>query len=112
MNEPIDPKASYVGIYEEAKARIELEIKLPQLVNKGKRRIEKLKTSSTPVMLIEGKREDVEEPGEDEELEKEEEITKNKGKVIITKPPNPSTIVFTKRSRKKVDKEGSDVIFN
>ena len=37
---------------------------------------------------------------------------KKKGKVIITKPPKPSTVVFTRRSRKKIDKEGSDVIFN
>lgn len=34
------------------------------------------------------------------------------GKVIITKPPKPSTTVFTRRSsKKKVDKEGGDVIF-
>ena len=32
--------------------------------------------------------------------------------MIITKPPKPSTAVFIRRSRKKDDKEGSDVIFN
>lgn len=29
INEPVDLKASYFGTYDEAKARIELEIKLP-----------------------------------------------------------------------------------
>ena len=29
VNELVDPKATYFGIYDEAKARIELEIKLP-----------------------------------------------------------------------------------
>ena len=29
VNEPVDPKAPYFGTYEGAKARIELEIKLP-----------------------------------------------------------------------------------
>ena len=29
INEPVDPKAPYFGTYDEAKARIELEIKLP-----------------------------------------------------------------------------------
>ena len=66
MNEPIDPKAPYFRIYDEAKARIELEIKLPQEVNKGKRRIAKLK-SSTPYMLIEGKGENVDEAEDEEE---------------------------------------------
>ena len=60
-------------------------------------------------MLTKGKGEDVEEAKDEEELEKEEEIVKKKGKVIITKPPKWSTIVFTRRSRKKVDKEGGDV---
>ena len=63
-------------------------------------------------MLTEGKEEDVEEVEDEEELEKEEEPVKKKGKMIITKPQKPSTIVFTRRSRKKVDEEGSDVIFN
>lgn len=29
VNEPIDPKATYFGTYDQAKAKIELEIKLP-----------------------------------------------------------------------------------
>ena len=55
VNELVDPKAPYFGNYEEEKARIKLDIKLPQVVNKCKRRIEKLKTSSTPLMLTKGK---------------------------------------------------------
>ena len=39
LNDPVDPKLPYFGTYEEAKARIELEIKLPQVVDKGKKRI-------------------------------------------------------------------------
>ena len=42
INEPIDPKAPYFGTYDEAKARIELSIKLPQAVNKGRKRMEKM----------------------------------------------------------------------
>ena len=91
--------------------RIELEIKLPHVVNKGKRRIAKLKTSA-PLMLTERKGDDVEEAEDEEESKKEEELVKKKGKVIITKPPKPSKTVFTRRSRKKANKEGSDVIFN
>ena len=82
------------------------------MVNKGKRRIEKLRTTRTPLMLTEGKGEDVEESEDEEELEKEEEPVRKKGKVIITKPPKPSIAVFTRRFRKKAGKEGSDVIFN
>ena len=32
--------------------------------------------------------------------------------MIITKPSKPSTVVFSRRSRKKVDKEGGDIIFS
>ena len=63
-------------------------------------------------MLIKGKGEDVEQVEDEEESEKEEESVRNKGKVIITKPPKPSTAVFTRRSRKKAGKECSDAIFN
>ena len=102
-------KLHFFGTYDEAKAMIELEIKLPQVVNKGKRSIAKLKTS-TPLPLIEGKGED--EEVEDKEKLEEEEPLKKKGKVIITKPTKTSTIVFRRRaSRKKLDKEGEDVIF-
>ena len=102
VNEPVDPKAPLFGTYDEAKARIELQINLPHAVNKGKRKISKLKTASTPLTDTEGKGED------EEESKKEEEPVKKKGKVIITKPPNLSTAVFTRRSRKK----GSEVVFS
>ena len=88
VNQPVDPKSPYFGTYEVAKARIELEIKLPQEINKGKRRIAKMK-SSTHLMLTKDKGEDVEEVEDDEESEEEEEPMKKKGKVIITKPPKP-----------------------
>ena len=42
INVPDDPKAPYFGTYEEAKARIELNIKLPQVVNKGRKRMAKM----------------------------------------------------------------------
>ena len=109
INEIVDPKVAYFGTYDEAKARIELEIKLPQVVNKGKKRIAKLKNSST-LLLTKGKGED--EEVEDEEKSEEEEPLKKKGKVIITKPSNTSIVVFTRKaSRKKEDNEGGDIIF-
>ena len=54
----VDPKAPYLGNYEEAKTRIELRIKLPQAVNKGRKRMAKMQTS-TPLMLTNGKGEDI-----------------------------------------------------
>lgn len=42
LHEPVDPKAIYFSTYYEAKARIELEIKLPQVINKGRKRVEKI----------------------------------------------------------------------
>ena len=74
VNKLVDPKETYFGIYDEAKAKIELEIKLPQTVNKGKKRIAKRKKIST-LLLIEGKGED--EEAEDEEKLEEEEPLKN-----------------------------------
>ena len=98
INEPIDPKAIYFGTYDEEKARIELEIKLPQAVSKGKKRIAKLKTSST-LLLTEGKGEDIEEgEAKYEEKSEEEESLKKKGKVIITIPTKLSTNEFTRRT--------------
>ena len=107
INEHVDPKATYFDTYDKAKARIELEVKLPQVVNKGKKRIAKLKTSTT-LLLTKGKGEDEEEKDE-EKLEDEEQL-KKKGKVIITKTVKTSTIVFTRRSsKKKEEKEGGDI---
>ena len=51
------------------------------------------------------------EDAKDEEELEEEEPLKKKGKVIITKPSKPSTIMFTRRLRKKSDKGGVDIIF-
>lgn len=42
LNEHVDPKATYFTTYDEAKTRIELEIKLPQAINKGRKRVEKI----------------------------------------------------------------------
>ena len=52
------------------------------------------------------------EEAEDEKESKKEEPLKKKGKVIITKPTKSSTIVFTRGSQKKFDKEGGDIIFS
>ena len=110
ISEPIDPRAPHFGTYDEAKARIELKIKLPQAVNKGNRRIAKLK-SNTPLILTKSKGEDIDEVEDEDESKEEEEPLKKKGKVIITKPPKPYTIVFTRRTRNKVGEESSSVIF-
>ena len=87
VNEPAIPNIPSFGTYEEAKKRIELSIKIPQEINRGKKRVEKLRTAEGPLMLTKGKGEDEEEKSdEDDESEKEEEPPKKKGKVIITKP--------------------------
>lgn len=69
LNESVDPKAPHFGTYEEAKERIELEIKLPQVVNKGRKRIAKLKQASSTLLLIEGKGDDIEEDEAEDEVE-------------------------------------------
>ena len=111
INEPLNPKAAYFGTQEEAKAMIELKIKTPQAVNKGKKRISKMQ-NKTPLLLTKGKGEDVkdDEEIEQQESEEEEEPLKEKGKVTITKPAK--IVVLSRRSyRKKNNKEGEDVIF-
>ena len=104
INELVDHKASYFGTYDETKTRIELEIKLTQAVNKGKKIIAKLKTCST--LLLTKRKGEYEKVEDEEELEEEEPLNK-KGKVIITKPAKSSTAVFTRRSsrRKLIRKE-------
>ena len=68
LNEPIDPKSTYFGTYDEAKARIEIEIKLPLFVSKGKKRIAKLRQTSSTLLLTECKGDDViEDDAKDEE---------------------------------------------
>ncbi|GLJ44489.1 hypothetical protein SUGI_0933660 [Cryptomeria japonica] len=75
------PNTPAFGTYDEAKARIELEIKLPKAITSTKRKTAK-ETEET-----------------EEESEEEVETPKKKGKVVITKP-KPKTVVFTRRTRK------------
>ncbi|GLJ18491.1 hypothetical protein SUGI_0328210 [Cryptomeria japonica] len=75
------PNTPAFGTYDEAKARIELEIKLPKAITSTKRKAAK----------------EIEETGE--ESEEEAETQKKKGKLVITKP-KPKTAVFTRRTRK------------
>ena len=56
LNKLVDPKATYFGTYDEAKERIELEIKLRQAIKKGKKRIAKLRQASSTLLLTKGKR--------------------------------------------------------
>lgn len=67
MNEPIDPKAPIFRTYDESKTRIELQIKIPQAISRGKKRVSKLKTVEAPLMLTKVKGEDKEESKNEEE---------------------------------------------
>ena len=86
LNETMDPKATYFGTYDEAKARIELQIKLSQIVNKGRKRVEKIlkrtKKVGSPLMLSKGKGDDIKEDhvedDEEESKTREEEPLKKK----------------------------------
>ena len=98
------PKIPPFGTYEEAKKRIELSIKIPQAIKRGKKRVAKIKIAEGPLMLIEGKGED-----DDDESKKEEDPPKKKGKVIINKPQKKPTIVFTRRTSK--GKKDSEPVF-
>lgn len=40
INEPINPKAIYFGTYEEAKDRITVEIKIPQILKRGRKTVD------------------------------------------------------------------------
>ncbi|GLJ43221.1 hypothetical protein SUGI_0897380 [Cryptomeria japonica] len=90
INEPAIPNTPAFGTYDEAKARIELEIKLPKAITSTKRKAAK----------------ETEETGE--ESEEEAETPKKKGKVVITKP-KLKTAVFTRRTRK--GQKESEVVF-
>ncbi|GLJ37737.1 hypothetical protein SUGI_0766750 [Cryptomeria japonica] len=81
------PNTPAFGTYDEAKARIELEIKLPKAITSTKRKAAK---------------------ETEEESEEEAETPKKKGKVVITKP-KPKTAVFTRRTRK--GQKESKVVF-
>ena len=74
LNEPMDPKATCFCTYDESKDRIQLEIKLPQAINKGKKWIEKMRQTSSTLILIEGKGDDVIE----DDVQDEEDETKSK----------------------------------
>ncbi|GLJ51722.1 hypothetical protein SUGI_1099190 [Cryptomeria japonica] len=84
------PNTPAFGTYDEAKARIELEIKLPKAITSTKRKVAK-ETEET-----------------EEESEEEAETPKKKGKVVITKP-KLKTAVFTRRTRK--GQKESEVVF-
>ncbi|GLJ40000.1 hypothetical protein SUGI_0818500 [Cryptomeria japonica] len=84
------PNTPAFGTYDEAKARIELEIKLPKAITSTKRKAAK-ETEET-----------------EEESKEEAETPKKKGKVVITKP-KPKTAVFTRRTRK--GQKESKVVF-
>ncbi|GLJ30911.1 hypothetical protein SUGI_0615370 [Cryptomeria japonica] len=89
INEPAIPNTPAFGTYDEAKARIELEIKLPKAITSTKRKAAKIEET-------------------EEESEEEAETPKKKGKVVITKP-KPKTAVFTRRTRK--GQKESKVVF-
>lgn len=59
--------------YDEAKAKIELEINLPQAVSKRKKRIGKLRQTSSTLLLMEGKGDDVIEDEVDDVKDEEDE---------------------------------------
>lgn len=61
VNELANPNLPTLGTYEEAKKRIELSIKIPQNLSRGKKRVSKLKIVEGPLMLTKGKGEDEEE---------------------------------------------------
>ena len=110
VNEPAIPNIPPFGTYEEAKKRIELSIKIPQAISRGKKRVAKLRTTEGPLMLTEGKGEDEEgESDDEEEFEKEEEPPRKKGEVIITKTRKQPTTIFTGRTRK--GKNESEPVF-
>ncbi|GLJ47952.1 hypothetical protein SUGI_1012530 [Cryptomeria japonica] len=89
INEPAIPNTPAFGTYDEAKARIELENKLPKATTSTKRKA--AKTEET-----------------EEESEEETETSKKKGKVVITKP-KPKTAVFTRKTRK--GQKESEILF-
>ena len=88
VNELANPNLPTFGTYDEAKKRIELSIKIPQAISRGKKRVEKFKSTEGTLILTKGKGEDEEEEEFDDEKDESEneEPPKKKGKVIITKP--------------------------
>ena len=95
VNELVDLKAPYFRTYEEEKTIISLEIKILQALKRGRKKFEKVQKedvkSGSPLLLIEGKGDDIEEEEGEEEHDEEEELEekeppKEKEKVIIKKP--------------------------
>ena len=111
INEPVNPNLPAFGTYDEAKKRIELSIKIPQAIIRGKKRVAKMKIAEGPLMLTKGKGEDEEEESDDDkdESEKEEELPKKKGKVIIIKHQKKPTTIFFQRTRK--GKKEDELVF-
>ena len=70
VNEPKIHNIPTFGTSDEAKKSIELSIKIPQAISRGKKRVAKLKTTEGPLMLTEGKGEDEEEESDDEDESK------------------------------------------
>ena len=75
INEPINPKAPYFGTYVEAKERITTEIKIAQILKRGRMTVEKFekefeRLAGTTLMLTKGKGED--EEGDEEEIKEKE----------------------------------------
>ncbi|GLJ28980.1 hypothetical protein SUGI_0571960 [Cryptomeria japonica] len=89
INEPAIPNTPAFATYDEAKAKIELENKLPKATTSTKRKA--AKTEET-----------------EEESEEETETSKKKGKVVITKT-KPKTTVFTRKTRK--GQKESEILF-
>ena len=67
VNELVNPNLLEFDIYEEAKKRIEISIKIPQALSRGKKRATKLKTTEDLLMLTKGKDEDDKEESKEEE---------------------------------------------
>jgi hypothetical protein len=78
LNEPLDTKATHFGTYDEAKDIIEVEIKIPQILKRGRKRMEEFekkygKSTELPLLLSEGKG-DVVEKDEEEIEEKNKKV--------------------------------------
>lgn len=60
IDESLDTKVAYFGTYDEEKERIESKIKIPQILKRGRNRIEEYekkygKSTESPLLLTEGK---------------------------------------------------------
>lgn len=139
LNELLDTKDGHFGTYDEAKERIEVKIKIPQILKRGRKKVEEIRNkcenffeaTKSPLALIEGKGEDVEEdkketeqgkqkekPTKDTEVEKEEkeeeeEKKSSKKRRVTKKTPKviaPTFVSKTTKSKRKLilDKESDN----